>query len=56
MGVALAATGAVLAAWLFTTVSDTEPVVAVAEPVARGEVVTAEALTVANIVVDLHFM
>lgn len=52
LGVALVALGGLGAAWLATSVSDTVAVIAVREDVARGELITADDLTTANINAD----
>ncbi|RIQ33609.1 SAF domain-containing protein [Jiangella rhizosphaerae] len=52
LGVALVALGGLGAAWLATSMSDTVAVIAVREDVARGEQITADDLTTANINAD----
>lgn len=52
LGVALIALGGVGAAYLATSVSDTQEVIAIAETIPRGTVITAEHLTTANITSD----
>ncbi|PZF82768.1 SAF domain-containing protein [Jiangella anatolica] len=52
LGVALVALGGLGAAWLATSMSDTVRVVAVREDVARGEQITEDDLTTANINTD----
>ena len=49
LGIALVCLGGAGAAYLATSVGDTTPVIAVAEAVARGEVIEAEDLTVARV-------
>ena len=50
--VVLVATGALLAAWVTTSVGNAAPVLAVRADVARGEVITADDLTVVRIGLD----
>lgn len=52
LGVALVALGGLGAAWLATSVSDTVGVIALRNDVARGEVIEADDLTVADINTD----
>lgn len=52
IGVAIIAVAGIAGAWLFTTTTDTRAVLAMAQTVSRGEVISESDLTSANISVD----